>query len=271
MDRTFYLRGRSTIYTFLLLGTLLLLPGCGAMDSVFSFMGFGGGSSGPPDTPEGLVMEGMDDFNRGKYSNALEIFDDIRERFPFSPHSLLAELKAADCSYYLGHYPEAIVSYEEFEVNHPTNEAIPYVLFQIARSSYKQIDTIDRDPGAALDAIAGFSRLLKSFPESSYRDESRARVHAARNFLANHEMYVAAYYLRTEEYDQSESRLKYLLENYPKTSPAAKAQELLAAIQSGNPPQRTWRDWIPDISLPDWKTFSSFGKFGGTSGSGPPQ
>jgi outer membrane protein assembly factor BamD len=169
----------------------------------------------------------------------------------------------------MDHYQEAIVSYEQFAVNHPTNEAMPYVLFQIARSHYQQIDTIDRDPGAATDALAAFSRLLNSYPDSPYTAESRARLQAARNFLANHEMYVAAYYMRTEEFDQSVSRLQYLIENYPESSTTPKAQELLAAIQSGNPPKRSWREWIPDISLPDWHTFSSFGRMGGMSTSGP--
>lgn len=250
------------------LAFLIVLPGCAAMDSLFSFVGLGGGDS-TPDTPDALVMAGMDDFNHGKYSNALKTFNDIKERFPFSPHSLIAELKSADCSFYLGNFQEAIVSYEEFGNNHPTNEAIPYVLFQSARSHYKQIDTIDRDPGAAIDAIATFSRLLNAYPASQYTEESKARIHAARNFLANHEMYVAAYYLRTEEYNQSESRLKYLIETYPESSATPKAKELLAAIQSGNPPKRTWRDWIPDLSLPDWKTFASFGQMGGMSSSGP--
>ncbi len=252
----------------LLAGTLLILPGCATVEGLFSFVGLGDGNS-TPDTPDGLVMEGMDDFNRGKYSAALETFNDIKERFPFSPHSLLAELKSADCSFYMGNFQEAIVSYEEFSINHPSNEAMPYVFFQIARSYYKQIDSIDRDPGAAIDAIATFSRMLNSYPDSQYTDESKARIHAARNFLANHEMYVAAYYLRTEEYDQSESRLKYLIKHYPESSTTPKANELLAAIQSGNPPKRTWRDWIPDVSLPDWQTFSSFGQMGGMSSAGP--
>jgi outer membrane protein assembly factor BamD len=252
----------------ILAGALLILPGCSTIENLFSFVGLGGNNS-TADTPDALVMEGMDDYSRGKYSDALETFNDIKERFPFSPHSLLAELKSADCSFYLGNFQEAIVSYQEFSVNHPTNEAMAYVLFQIGRSYYKQIDTIDRDPGAAMDAIAAFSRLLNSYPDSQYTDESNARIHAARNFLANHEMYVAAYYLRTEEYDQSASRLKYLIEKYPESSTTPKAHELLAAIQSDNPPKRTWRDWIPDISLPDWQTFSSFGQMGGMSSAGP--
>ena len=242
--------------TLVLLILVLCLPGCVMLDSFFSFIGFGGGTTAP-DTPESLAMGAMEDFNQASYSSALQTFEEIKERYPFSQHSLLAELKSADCQYYLGHFTEAIVSYEQFETNHPTNEAIPYILFQIAMSSYQQIDTIDRDPGAAIDCIAAFLKLLKAFPDSAYTVEANARVLAARNFLANHEFYVASLYIRTESLPQAEARLRYLLANYPETTVAVEAKEIIAAIDAGNPPRRTWKDWIPDISLPDWHTFTS--------------
>jgi len=242
---------------------LTLLPGCSAMDGVFSFLGVGGGSS-KPDSADGMAMTAIDDFNRGEYSDALKLFEEIKERFPFSPHSLLAELKAADCNFFLKKYPEAIALYQGFEGSHPTNEALPYVLFQIGMSYYLQIDTIDRDPGAATDAIAAFDKQLKAFPNSAYRTEASARRLAALNFLANHEFYVAMFYIRTDELSQAEPRLRYVLDTYPDTTIAKSAEALLADIKNGTPPKRTWRDWIPDLSLPDWRTFTTLSPGGAT-------
>ena len=142
-------------------------------------------------------------------------------------------------------------------------------MFQIGRSCYSQIDEVDRDPGAASDAVAAFSKLLKAFPGSPYTQEARARRMAALNFLANHEFHVATFYIRTNELDQAENRLRFLLYNYPETSVARAAKIILADIDAGHPPKRTWRDWIPDISLPDWQTFTSFTP-GVPSESGPP-
>ena len=44
---------------------------------------------------------------------------------------------------------------------------------------------------------------------------------------------------------------------YPESDECSPAKELLVAIQSGKPPLRNWRDWIPDLTLPDWQTFAS--------------
>jgi len=227
--------------------------GCSVLDSTLHFFGYGKPST--PQTPEGMAMEAMDLYSRGKYHSALKLFEEIKDRFPFSEAGLLAELKAADCNFYMKKYDEALVLYEEFEGNHPTNEAIPYVLFQIGMCHYEQIDTVDRDPGSAVEAIAAFSRLVKGFPDSPYREEAEARLAAARDFLARHEMYVAAFYVKTGEYDQAKGRLTYLLATYPDSSVAESAKDLLARIESGNPPRRSWRDWLPDLSLPSWRSF----------------
>ncbi|MEW6499885.1 MAG: outer membrane protein assembly factor BamD [Thermodesulfobacteriota bacterium] len=254
----------------LLLASLLAagLGGCATLDATLEFFGFGGGASAP-DTPEGLAMQAMDAFNHGKYAEALKHFEEIKDRYPFSAVGLLAELKAADAKFYMKKYDEALVLYEEFENNHPTNEAMPYVLFQKGMCHYEKIDTIDRDPGSALSAVAMFTRQLQAFPQSPYAPEARARLLAARDFLANHEMYVAAFYLKTGELAQAEGRLNYLLANYPDSTIAPKGLALLNAIKAGKPPTRTWRDWIPDISLPSWKTFlASFGTPGGGAAPG---
>jgi len=258
-------QGKKALLLMVAMTAMLTMTGCAAMDGVFSFFGVGGASS-RPDTPDAMAMKAVDDFNRGDYSDALKTFEEIKERFPFSPHSLLAELKAADCQYYLEHYPEAIGLYQGFESNHPTNEALPYVLFQIGMSHYQQIDTIDRDPGAATDAIASFEKQIKAFPASAYRPEAEGRRLAALNFLANHEFYVAMFYIRTNELEQAEGRLRYLSDTYPDSRRAKDAQKILADIKAGNPPRRTWKDWIPDLALPDWRTFTTLSP---GAGSGP--
>jgi len=255
-----------TIFILLAL-TPLLFTGCAAYNSTMQYLGLS--SKSTSDTPDSLAMDAMDDFNRGKYDNALKKFNDIRDRFPFSQAGLLAELKSADCEFNLKHYPEAIALYDDFENNHPTNEAMPYIVFQIGLSYYNQIDTIDRDPGAAKNAISSFAKLLKAYPQSPYTNEAESRRLAALNFLANHEFYVANFYVRTDNLDQAERRYKYLIKNYPKSSVATKAREIIAAIDSGNPPHRTWRDWLPDIALPDWHTFSNLSP-GTAASSAPP-
>lgn len=243
---------RSLFWILALLSILLWLPGCASLKDTFSF----GKEKAEVHLPaEQLIMKGMDEFSVGKYYLAIDYFNEILDRYPFSPQAPLAELKAADCNYYQEHYAEAVVLYKEFEERHPTNEAIPYVMYQRGMSSYNRIDTIDRDVSGALDSIQSFEELLRAFPQSPYSKEAKARIEAAHEFLVNHEFHVVKFYLRTEKYSEAETRLKYLLAMYPDSRIAPRAQEMLDLIQAGTPPKSGWGDWFKDLSLPNWMDF----------------
>ncbi len=212
-----------------------------------------------PPAADFIAADGMEKFSTGQYKSALKSFKILMDRFPFSQYSFMAELKIADCQFYLASYSEAIVSYQNFEQNHPTNEAIPYTQFQIGMSYYKQLTTIDRDPSAATLAISTFSRLMRTFPKCPYIEEAKARIIAAENFLANHELYVANFYIKTDKIKQATTRLEFLLDNYPETTAATPAEEILATLKIGEKPAGSWTDWIPDLSMPDWETFKTIG------------
>jgi outer membrane protein assembly factor BamD len=100
----------------------LLLSGCGLFDTKEE------GSA------QELAWEGMDAFNEGNYKSAIASFEKLKDWYPFSKFSILAELKIPDAHYKLGQYEEAVAGYEEFESLHPRNEAITYVIFQIGQS-----------------------------------------------------------------------------------------------------------------------------------------
>ncbi len=181
---------------------------------------------------ETLINKGMEEYTLGKYFMAIEYFNKVLESHRFTPQALQAELKVADCSFYLGRYTEAYVYYENFEEMHPTNEAIPYVMYRKAMCYYKQIDTINRDTTGAIKAIESLQQLLKAYPNSPYSEDASAKIDSAKEFLANHEYGVARFYLRTDKSSQAIIRLKYLLTMYPQTGIAPRAAQLLEKTES---------------------------------------
>lgn len=209
--------------------------------------------------PRELIVKGMDYFNVGNYPMANKSFEEILDRYPFSPEAPLAELKSADANFYMGHFAEALLLYEEFESRHPTNEAIPYVMYQKGMCNYKQIDRVDRDTTGAIKAIQSFSQLLRAYPYSPYTEEAKARIRAANEFLVHHEYFVVKFYLRTKKYNQAKTRLKYLLTMYPDSSIAPQASELLAQLEADKLPQSSIADFFPEFTLPDWSFFSTDG------------
>lgn len=247
--QTFFLKYKKQLIGLVMVLGMVSLTGC-AKRNFLSYLGINQQTSAA--SVESLAMKGLDYYERGKYFKARGAFEKLLSLYPFSEYSLLAELKVADSNYYLKRYEEAVLQYNDFEKRHPTNEAIPYVLYQTAMCYYNQIDTIDRDTTNARNAIYSFAKLLRAFPDSPYEEEVRTRIAAARNFLALHEYYVASFYERTGSYEEAEARLEFLLKNYPESVVSVKAASLLQALENDNPPGRSMFGWLPKRQ-PDWE------------------
>ncbi|MDR0478064.1 MAG: outer membrane protein assembly factor BamD [Desulfobulbaceae bacterium] len=238
---------------------LPLLSGC---TSIANYIGFGddeekaaASAKKVDESAQSLAQKGMNEYQLGRYFNAVDYFDKILNQYPFSPEATLAELKSADCKFFMGRYADALGQYKDFEDHHPTNEAMSYVLFQKGMCNYLRIDRVDRDTSYASEAIKQFKQLLRQFPDSPYAPEAEARVKAAQDFLAQHEFFVAEYYLRRGKLPESQGRLKYLLTLYPDCTLAPRAKELLTQLEAGKAPKTSFLSSLSKIALPDWMLF----------------
>ena len=232
----------------LLLGSLTL-SGCSTFSGMFSKFSFGEDEDPKSLPPETLITQGMDAYNVGDYSEAQKNFKLILDEHPFSAQAILAELKAADANYYNKQYPEAKVLYKAFEEHHPTNEAIPYVMFQIGMCDYNRSDRIDRDVSGPQEAIKSFNRLINAYPQSPYAKEAKTKIQDSKEFLINHEYMVAVFYVRTERYPEAKHRLKYMLTMYPDSNLAPQAKALLEHLEAGNPPAWGMGQWLPEFMI----------------------
>lgn len=185
---------------------------------------FGGGDEL---TLEELVEEGLDAYAVGKYTEAIEAFTRVRDMYPFSRYSMLAELKIADTYYAMEDYEQAIAAYQEFEDLHPQNEVIPYVQYQIGRCYFDQVSTSDRDQGNTRKAMDIFLQLIERFPESVYARRAQAHLKQCEKLIATHELDVGIFYYRTRKYDAAINRLEGVLINYPDVGIHHKALEFL--------------------------------------------
>ncbi len=244
------LRFHRTLSRFLLtclIFSAMIMSGCSTFSGMFDKITFGEDEDPASQAPEILITQGMDAYDVGDYKEALKNFKLILDEHPFSAQAMLAELKAADAHYYNKEYAEAKVLYKAFEEHHPTNEAIPYVRFQIGMCDYNRSDRIDRDISGPQEAIKSFTRLINAYPNSPYAKEAKTKINDSKEFLVNHEYMVAVFYVRTERYQQAQHRLKYLLAMYPDSNLAPQAKLLLERLEAGNPPSWGMGRWLPEF------------------------
>lgn len=165
--------------------------------------------------PEDLAQKGIEELKDRNYYAAEDIFGKIKDRYPYSEEALMAQVKLADALYYNEKLDEAQLAYQEFEKLHPTNKAIPYVIYQQALCFYRQRPTIDRDQSYTHKALAEFRRLQKKFPQSEYAAKAEKYKLRCIEDLAAHEFYVGEFYFKTKRYTSALDRFQALSQEYP--------------------------------------------------------
>lgn len=190
---------------------VFILSACSVVDPIFNrFLGeedIGGAAE--------LMAEGEDYFNRGDYTGAVEAFQNVKDRYPYSRYAIKAELRVGDSHYEKEEYQEAYDAYDEFEKLHPTNKEIPYVIYRKGMCLFDQVTTIDREQVHTRDAKKEFERLIKRYPRSDYANKARNNIRKCYIFLAEYELYVGRYYYDMKVYKAAIERFKYVVENYP--------------------------------------------------------
>ncbi len=169
----------------------------------------------PPKTAAFYLEEGESFFEEGLYDDAIAAWEKVRDSY-YSPElNILAEQKIAEAYYLAERYTEAAAAYEDFLKQHPSHEEAPKVHYQLGMSYYLQRLSRDRDQTATRNALATFEALLRQYPQAPQAEEVKELASRCRDLLADHEMYVGEFYLRTKRYQAAVGRLEALFTSYP--------------------------------------------------------
>ena len=178
-----------------------------------------------------LYASAMARLESGNYRPAIEDLETMEARYPYGRYSEQAQLELI-YAYYRSKQPtEAKTAAARFIRLHPDHEHVDYAYYLKGLTAFEEnkgaldqyigTDKARKDPGAARDSFSDFSSLLKRFPNSEYAADSRVRMVYLRNLLAQHEIFVADYYISINAWLAAANRAKYVVENYQLT-PAVK-------------------------------------------------
>lgn len=182
------------------------------------FILIAGCSSDKPDgktEAEILYKEAQDLIKSERFILATEKLNLIKTQHPYSFYATPAELLAADVLFFQENYIEAAAAYLLFRDFHPRHEKIPYVIYMIAESYYKQIpSTIDRDLEPALEAMKYYEEIVQKYSQTSYKADAETRIKEARKMLRQKDQYIADFYFKTKEYGAARYWYLDILENH---------------------------------------------------------
>ena len=181
----------------------------------------------PNKTELELLENAKSAYDRGLFKLSSDSWTDLRDGYPSSYYSVIAELKIADAHFFAREFPEALVAYEEFARTHPGHEAMAYVRFQIADCHYQQYSGVGRDHSVLNSAIEKFQKLITDFPRSEWAARARGRMEEARESLAENELLIARFYLNQRKYPSAANRYNSLVTKFGDTAIAKEQAPLL--------------------------------------------
>ncbi len=194
-------------FRFLLLLALVFnLSACGVIDYFFL--------PKPEDTAQELYEAGVNSMKEKEYGNAADYFAKLKDRYPFSPYTLKAELSLGDAYFLDEKYIDASEAYKEFAALHPTNEEVPYVLYQIGLSNFNLFSSIDRPQNNISEALEYFYRVEEAYPDTEYARAAKKYITKCRRTLADHELYIADFFWRAKKYGSAWKRYAYVVRNF---------------------------------------------------------
>lgn len=158
------------------------------------------------------------------YRRAIQIYEALQARFPFSDLSKQIQLELMYAYYKSNSQLQAIDIADTFMRENPTHPRVDYALYIKALAYFEgdpgmlerwfNKDVENRPPKDGVLAFSLLKRLVERYPASPYAEDARQRMIFLRNRLAAYENSVARYYLRRGAYVAAINRAKGALEEY---------------------------------------------------------
>jgi outer membrane protein assembly factor BamD len=152
---------------------------------------------------------------------ATQLLEEVRRTYGYSRYARLAELRLADAAFHQEKYAESIGSYKAFISDYPNDPEVPYARYKITKAYFIQSGASillppleERDLSNVREAYTTIRAFLGDYPGTKHQEELEYMLDVVTGVLARHELYVARFYLRQDNFDAAVARVEYAIKNY---------------------------------------------------------
>ena len=156
--------------------------------------------------------------DRGQYTIAAALFDEVERQHPYSVWARRAQLMSAFSYYLAKDHTKSIESARRFLAIHPGNKDAPYALYLIALNHYEQIEDVNRDQSISKQALDALGELVRRYPETRFAADARLKIDLVRDHLAGKEMEIGRFYQRRQQWLASVVRFRTVIDEYQTTT-----------------------------------------------------
>jgi outer membrane protein assembly factor BamD len=185
---------------------------------------------------EGLYRSAKRDLESSDFAGAIEGYDKLSERHPFSDYTTQGELERVYALYRNFEPERATSAADRFLREHPRHPSVDYVHYLKGLINFDRdespmnilpVDESKSDVTSQRRAFDDFALLIQKYPGSRYAGDAYARMVFIRNRLASHELHVVDFYVRRGAYVAAAKRAEQIIALYPGTPASYRALEML--------------------------------------------
>ncbi|MEK7747549.1 MAG: outer membrane protein assembly factor BamD [Nitrospirota bacterium] len=108
-------------------------------------------------------------------------------------------------------YSAAGAEYSRFLELHPAHRMAAFAQYSLAESFASEVDTTDRDPMSAQQALYAFNQVLEKYPDSIYVNDSRKKIQALILHQMEHQFRIGHFYYQKGAFPAAIARFEALL------------------------------------------------------------
>ena len=190
-------------------------------------------------TPGWVLLKATTYSDNKDWIRAISVLEKGEQRFPNSPLAPQFKLNLAFAYYKFSKIVESTAMLNKFIRVHPNHPTIDYAYYLKGIVTFRdrgifnkltKQDISDRDVNQLKVSFDALKELITLYPNSKYYDDAVNRMTYLMNKIAEHELFVARYYMKINAYVAAINRSQYVLDNYPQT---AHQEEALVILISG--------------------------------------
>lgn len=181
--------------------------------------------------------EALRSFYDQDWVNVPPLMEEVKKEYAGTRWARLAQLRIADAKYHQGSYAEAVTAYREFLRDFPNDPEVQYARYRVVLCQFAaRGESIlappleERDLVNVRDAEETITAFLRDYPDYKERDRLLYMQSWTRGMLARHELYVARFYLRQDNFEAALARTEYALARIGATGLEPEALVLLGEI-----------------------------------------
>lgn len=163
---------------------------------------------------------------------AIEIFGKVVENSSYGPKAPVAQYKLGLLLKSLLRYYEAEEAFNKVISSYPESEWASAAKFQIAACRAAVSRGPAYDQGAAKEAKEKFEEFVKEHPEAELSNEAEKNIGKLKEEEAEANFNIAAFYEKQKEYASARIYYEDIINKYPDSPWAQKAQERLKSMEN---------------------------------------